>query len=98
MDDFNAKDDGFNPCPLCNSHKNMRITSERTFYEMKGREGSVLVHLECIACNLQLWSHNCKSKSYKGHKDYLVERWNKLGGKANESIQNRKEHISAQGA
>ncbi len=80
------KNSGINECPLCKSYKNMRITSESSFYETKGMDGYCLIHLECNNCNLQMWSHGCKLNSYKGHRDFLARRWNKLGGEANESV------------
>lgn len=88
------KNSGINECPLCNSYKNMRITSESSFYETKGRNGFCLIYLECNNCHLGIWSHGCKLNSYEGHRDFLARRWNKLRGETNEKKQTS---ISLQG-
>lgn len=82
------KNSGINACPLCKSYKNMEITSESAFYESKRKDGYCLIRLECRNCNLEIWSHKCRLNSYKGHRDFLARRWNKLGGEENESVQN----------
>lgn len=69
---------GFNPCPICGKYEGLRITSREGFYQDKGETGTCLVWMYCNNCNIELWSHKCKSGHYTNHVDFLASRWNKL--------------------
>ena len=84
MYDYLTAESGFKPCPICGSYKRLVITNEQSFYETKGREGYILIHLGCNNCNLELWSHRCKEPSYSKHREWVKRRWNMLGGERRE--------------
>lgn len=70
--------DGIKPCPICGKTKGLRITERESFNETYVERGYPLIHLECGDCNLELWSHKCKERTYDKHLAWLARRWNKL--------------------
>lgn len=66
------EEQGFNPCPICGEYESLHITSEEGFSKAK------VVRIGCEACNIDLWSLGCESKSYTGHLGFLASFWNKL--------------------
>lgn len=76
--EYLKEESGFKPCPICERLDRVRITTRSNFYETAGERGYHLVTIRCERCYLELWGHDCKSRNYGTHRNYIKNRWNKM--------------------